>query len=346
MTMYCGVDFHARQQTVCYCDTADGAVQLAELDHQKDDVRGFYSAFTGEVVVGIEASGYSAWFVELVEGLGHEVLIGDAAEVRRLARRRQKNDRRDAGLILDLLLRGEFPQVHRPPFESREVLRLLRYRHKLVQMRTRAKNSLQALAFSAGCAGRSRLLSRAGREQFLRLEMSEAMGRQRAEWLSLVDEFNARIKGVDSWLGEQAERDERVLRLQTHPGIGLLTSLALVHGLEPVTRFAGGRKVAAYVGLDPMEYSSGDKQRFGSISKGGSRLLRYLLVEAAQISVRRDEELKRFYLRLLRRRGAQKAKVAVARKLLIRGYILLRDGIDYAEFLRRGVEARPARLAT
>jgi len=85
---------------------------------------------------------------------------------------------------------------------------------------------------------------------------------------------------------------------------------------------------------------------FGSISKSGSRLLRYLLVEAAPITVRRDEGLKRFYLRLLHRRAAQKAKVAVARKLLIRGYILLRDRIDYAEFLRRGVEARPARLAT
>jgi transposase len=316
------------------------------LSHEQDDVRGFYSAFAGEVIVGIEASGYSTWFVELVEGLGHRVLIGDASEIRRLAKRRQKNDRRDAGLILDLLLRGEFPQVHRPPFESREVLRLLRYRHKLVQMRTRAKNSLQALAFSAGSAGRSRLLSREGREQFLRLPMSEAMGRQRAEWLSLVDEFNARIKSLDVWLEQQARHDERVLRLQTHPGIGLLTSLALAHALEPVNRFDGGRKVAAYVGLDPMEYSSGDKQRFGSISKGGSRLLRYLLVEAAQITVRRDEGLKSFYLRLLRRRGAQKAKVAVARKLLIRCYILLRDGIDYAEFLRRGVEARPARLAT
>jgi transposase len=213
-------------------------------------------------------------------------------------------------------------------------------------MRTRAKNSLQALAFSAGSAGGSRLLSREGRERFLQLEMSEAMGRQRAEWLSLVDELNARVKSLDTWLEQKAKRDERVLRLQTHPGIGLLTSLALVHALEPVTRFAGGRKVAAYVGLDPMEYSSGDKQRFGSISKGGSRLLRYLLVEAAQITVRRDEGLKGFYLRLLRRRGVQKARVAVARKLLIRGYILLRDGIDYAEFLRRGVEARPARLAT
>ena len=346
MAIYCGVDFHARQQTVCYCDSVGGEIQFAELEHERDDVGGFYSAFTDDVVVGIEASGYSTWFVELVEGLGHRVLVGDSSEIRRLAKRRQKNDRRDAGLILDLLLRGEFPQVHRPPFESREVLRLLRYRHKLVQMRTRAKNSLQALAFSAGSAGRSRLLSRAGREQFLRLEMSESMARQRAEWLSLVDEFSARIKSLDSWLAERANRDERVLRLQTHPRVGLLTSLAVVHALEPVSRFAGGRKVAAYVGLDPMEYSSGERQRFGSISKGGSRLLRYLLVEAAQISVRRDEGLKRFYLRLPRRRGAQKAKVAVARKLLTRGYILLRDGIDYAEFLRRGVEARPARLAT
>ena len=76
------------------------------------------------------------------------------------------------------------------------------------------------------------------------------------------------------------------------------------------------------------------------------RLLRYLPVEAAQITVRRDEGLKSFYLRLLRRRGARKAKVAVARKLLVRCYILLRDGIDYSGFLRRGVEARPARLAT
>lgn len=126
----------------------------------------------------------------------------------------------------------------------------------------------------------------------------------------------------------------------------MLTSLALVHGLEPVSRFAGGRKVAAYVGLEPMEYSSGGKQKFGSISKGGSRLLRYLLVEAAQTAVRRDEQLKSFYQRLFNKRGAQKAKVAAARKLLIRSYILLRDGIDYAEFLSRGVEVRPARLAT
>jgi transposase len=155
MTTYCGVDFHARQQTICYCDTADGLIQCRQLHHDKDDVPAFYAQFTGEVVVGLEASGYSTWFVELLEGLGHRVLIGDTAEVRRLAKRRQKNDRRDASLISDLLLWGEFPQVHRSCFESREVLRLLRYRYRLVQVRTKAKNSLQALAFSARLRPRS-----------------------------------------------------------------------------------------------------------------------------------------------------------------------------------------------
>ena len=102
MAIYCGVDFHARQQTICYCDSVGGEIRLAELNHERDDVGGFYAAFAGDVVVGIEASGYTTWFVELLEGLGHRVLVGDASEIRRLAKRRQKNDRRDAGLILDL----------------------------------------------------------------------------------------------------------------------------------------------------------------------------------------------------------------------------------------------------
>ncbi|MDQ3254552.1 MAG: hypothetical protein M3R15_11700, partial [Acidobacteriota bacterium] len=87
-------------------------------------------------------------------------------------------------------------QVHRPAFASREILRLLRYRHRLVQMRTRCKNSLQALAFSAGSAKRATMLSQKGRERLLQLPMSGAMDRQRGEWLSLVATFAERINRV------------------------------------------------------------------------------------------------------------------------------------------------------
>ena len=89
MAAYCGVDFHARQQTICDRDSAGGKVRLAVLDHERDGVRGVYAALAGEVAFGIEASGHSTWLVELVEGLGHRVLIGEAAGVRGLAKRRE-----------------------------------------------------------------------------------------------------------------------------------------------------------------------------------------------------------------------------------------------------------------
>ncbi|MFL6254915.1 MAG: transposase [Pyrinomonadaceae bacterium] len=139
---------------------------------------------------------------------------------------------------------------------------------------------------------------------------------------------------------EGSRRDERVERLRTHPGIGLLTGLALVHTLWPVSRFANSRKVTAYVGLEPREYSSGERKRMGRISKAGSRVLRFLLVEAGIKATREDADMKQLYYRVMHRREQARAKVAVARHLLIHAFIMLRDGIDYAEFKARGAGRR------
>jgi len=336
MTVYIGVDIHARQQTVSYLDTEDGTTGLVELQHERDDVKGFYSQFQGEVVVGIEACGYTNWFEELMEQLHHKLLVGDAAEIRRLARRRQKNDRRDAALLLDLLVHNEFPALFRYSPESREVLRQLRYRHKLVKLRTMVVNTLHDLAINAGLSLRAKLLTKGGRRQLRALQLSAISQEQRDELLSLADELSRRIQTVEQWLQTQAKSDARVQRLQTHPGVGLLTSLCLVHTLGDLSRFSSTRKVAAYVGFDPMEDSSAERKAYGGISKAGSRLLRYLLVEAGQTAAKDDQHLRQFYRRLLPRRGKARAKVAVARKLLIRCFIMGRAEIDYAEFLRRG----------
>ncbi|MFN2499914.1 MAG: IS110 family transposase, partial [Pyrinomonadaceae bacterium] len=323
--IYIGVDFHARQQTICSLKTDEGVVVTHNLKHEdKDEVRAFYSQFSGRVIVGLEASGYSPWFEQLLEELGHEVWLGDATEIRRRARWRQKNDRRDAELILDLLVHGEFPRLHRPLMKSREVLRMLRYRQKLIKIRTISKNSLQALALQSGLAKRSQLFTRSGQQEFLAAAMSPAMQWQREQWLQLMEPLNQRLLETMFWLKQQSQDDQRIVRLRTHPGIGLLTSLCLVHTLEPVSRFRNQRKVAAYAGLDPMERSSAERKHFLGISKAGSRVLRYLLVEAAHTAVKKDDDLKRFYQRLVERRGRPKAKVAAARKLLIRSYIMLR----------------------
>jgi transposase len=344
MTVYCGVDFHARQQTLAYCDTQNGEIKFKQLPHDdRAALAAFYAQFTGQVIVGLEAGGYSEWFERFLQERGIEVRVGNPTEIRRRARSRQKNDWRDAELILDLLLKDEFPAIHRQSAESAAVLAQLRYRHKLVQMRTQVTNSLHALAIREGLSLRSKLLTQDGRAKLKALALSEAKALQRDEWLALIDQLSVNVQRLEKALTKLATQDVEVKRVRTHPGIGLLTGLALVHTLRPVTRFANGRKVTAYVGLEPREFSSDSKQRWGGISKAGSPLLRFLLVEAAQHTARADSELKNTYQHLSARRGKPKAKVAVARKLLVRAYILLRDEIDYATYLRRTVAVRSAR---
>jgi transposase len=169
------------------------------------------------------------------------------------------------------------------------------------------------------------------------------MDQQRDELCRLLMELQQKIETVEERLTQTAAADVKVKRLRTHPGIGLLTGLGLVHTLASIERFANGRKVTAYAGFDPVEDSTGERRRMGSISKQGSRLLRSLLVEAGQVAARHDDELGQVYRRLLVRRGHATAKVAVARRLLVRAFIMLRDEIDFAEFQRRGVAARSSR---
>ena len=345
MPVYIGVDFHARQQTICCLITETGELKELELSHaDQEEVRRFYLQFPGQrVVVGFESSGYAAWFEELLEELGHEVWIGDAYRIRKCAVRRQKNDRRDAALIMDLLVKGEFPRLQRQSAEAREVLQQLRYRHRLVKMRTSVSNTLVFMAQSRGLSLRGQLRGQSGIARLQSLALPAHLAEQRRELLGVLEQFNSKLAAVDKWLTDKAESDARVVLVRTHPGIGVLTGLCLVYTLEPVSRFPNGRKVAGYVGFDPVEDSSGSRRRIGAISKQGSRLLRFLLGEAGQSARKEDEDLERTYVRITMRRHHGKAKVALARRLLVRAYIMLRDGIDYAEFRRRGVAARSSR---
>ena len=345
MPVYLGVDLHVRTQTVSWCDTADGVIHQRTLDHQQDDVRAFYAQFTAPAIVGLESSGYAVWFHHLLAEQGHQVLVGNAFQIRQFAKRRQKNDRRDAELLLDLLVRGDFPTVHTPPPASRDVLGLLRYRHRLVRMRTMLRNGLQAVALNQQLRLGPRLWTRRGQQQFVALPLVGADAVQRTHSLGLLTALAEQTAAIEQELERRAEGDARVLRLRTHPGVGLLTALAVVHTLEPVTRFDRARRIAAYCGLDPKEHSSGDTTRFGHISKQGNRLLRFLLVEAAHRAVQsgQDDDLRRFYFHLVMKKCTAVAVVAVARKLVLRLYRMLRDQIDYDEFRRRGRDARRAR---
>jgi len=298
-------------------------------------VRQFYSQFQPPVVVGLEACGKARWFESVVAELGCQLLIGDPNRIRQRARSRHKSDSRDAELILDLLIKDEFPALWRRSPQSQTVLEQLRLRHALVQQRTACCNHLQALARLAGLP-RGKLLTKPGRQRVLAASLTDTERQECQVWWQLADHLSEQIQALNQWLGAHAATDRSVQRLKTHPGIGDLTALCIVHTLGEVSRFSSAAKVVAYAGLDPVEHSSGERRAYGSISKAGSRVLRFLLGQAALRSLPADQQLRQFYEQVRGRRGHGKAKVAAARKLLVRCYIMLRDEITYTEFVRRG----------
>jgi len=334
MTLYIGVDFHPHQQRVSFCDTTDGEVHQASLAHNADQVRRFYKQFSA-AVVGIEASSSALWFESMMFDLGHELKVGNPSLIRARARSRHKSDRRDAELILDLLVKDEFPELWRRSMESQSVLEQLRFRHHLVKQRTQVCNRLQALAHAAGLPKRPIQTKRA-RAALEEATLSDTQSFQREQLFEMLNDLSQRIKQIESWFEQKAATEQKVQLLMTHKGVGLLNALAVVHTLGDVSRFSSSKQAVAFTGLDPLERSSAGKVRFGSISKAGSSVLRHLLGQAIHSAVRYDSELKAFYKRLASRRTKSVAKVVATRKLLVRLFIMLRDEIDYREFKRRG----------
>lgn len=335
MTVYIGVDFHPYEQTVAYADDSNGEIEFKRFLHSdKQSIKTFYRKCGTDAVVGVEATGSLWWFEKLLFENGIALKIGDPRMIRRSALSPHKNDFRDAETILDLLINKRFPAIVPRSEESREVLDLLNYRQSLVRKRTSIANQIHAFARSKGLA-KFRLPGVRSRKKVL-----EAPGTTETESLLLnsrlllFDEITKQIGLTEAKLEEEADKRKEIELLRTHPGVGPITSLALVHTLGDVRRFRRKEEVVSFVGLDPLEKSSGETRRMGSISKHGSRLVRHLLGQAAQSC--RDKKIRHFYLTVSRRRGRPKAKVAAARKLLINCYIMLRDGISYEEFRRRG----------
>src|SRR5215204_2657455 len=334
MTLYIGVDFHPHQQTVAMCNTESGEVKQTTLFHNPELVHRFYEQMP-KAVVGIEASCTARWFEQLMQDLGHELLVGNPSQIRARARSRHKSDKRDADLLLDLLLKDEFPALWRRSMQGQSVLEQLRFRHSLVKHRTQVGNRLQALAHAAGLPKRGIQTKRA-RLALMEANFTATQSFERDQLFELLDDLSGRIKVIEGLLEKSAASDSKVTLLLTHKGIGRLSALAVVHTLGDVSRFPSSKEVVACTGLDPLERSSAGKVRFGAISKAGSSVLRHLLGQAMHVAARYDPELKAFYKRLASRRSKSIAKVAATRKLLIRLFIMLRDGIDYAEFKRRG----------
>ena len=246
----------------------------------------------------MEASGHARWFERLLAELQFELWIGDAAEIRTKRVRKQKTDRQDAQLILRLMLKDDFPQIWVPSWENRDLRQLLWHRHRMVQARTRIMNQLQAVALNEGLRCKKRLWREAGREQLESFRLAPWASRRRHDLLELLDRLTPTIAELTQPSSRKSEKCPEAQRLRTHPGVGALTALAFVLIIGRAERFQCGKQIACYLGLVPLEDSSGQQRRLGHITKQGNSLLRFLLVEAAQVTVRSLPEWRSKYFHM------------------------------------------------
>ena len=191
-----GCDFHPSFQQIAMLDTATGTTTKHKLMHASGEAERFYRSLTSCAFVGIETVGNDQWFVQLLQRLGHEVWVGDAAQIRASYVRKQKTDRRDAKHILKLLIEGRFPRIWVPGAQMRDHRQLLIHRHKLVQIRTRVKNELQHLMLNQGMQKKQKLWSTEGRAALATLSLDPWTDRRRHDLLHLLGILDAQLEAL------------------------------------------------------------------------------------------------------------------------------------------------------
>jgi transposase len=333
---YVGVDLHKQSITLCVMIQEDGHRKVA-------DRRTFACSDTGRIAeyfsglgtfqVVVEATAAYEWFLRLVEPEANRVVLAHPKKLRVIAESKRKTDKIDAQVLAEFLLLDMIPEAYRPTPRQREHRVLVRQRYSIQSRITSVKNKLRhkLAMYNADCAS---LFSEAGRVQAEEVKVSEAdafVMRQlwsELEFLSTqLDEVNQALKQF----GKRAPVVEREARavLDTIPYVGPVTIDVVVSELGDVRRFRSQKKVVSYAGLAPGIRASSRCRRELGITKEGSRLLRWALVEAAWRVVGRTRYWGHVYEKLKARMGAKKAIVAVARRLLCVMASMLRSGQAY-----------------
>jgi transposase len=333
--IHIGIDFHQRFMQVAVLHK-DGSYDEVRLLSRRESVKEFFGKFDEPAKIAVE-SGYGwYWLVEELELMGHEVHLSNPVQTKAIAHARLKNDRVDAVMLANLLRGDLLPTVWIPSRQLREGKELVRHRAKLVRLRSSAKQMLWALMSKHGYRPKVRTwFTASGRNEMEQIDLSGSYAMVRENGLGLIDYLGAQIARLDVEITKRVTSDRQARLLSTIPGMGRFIAYALSVQVGDIARFPSSKNFASYLGLVPSEHSSGGHVRRGHITKQGDRLLRWLLVEAAQVAARVDPTLKSWYRRVRSRRGSKIAKVAVARKLATAAYHVLKDGIPYHEVILR-----------
>lgn len=326
MKEYIGVDLGKRKAVVVKKDRQGKITGKATVPVTQAALENYFSKQDRKSRVVVEATGNWMYLYETIERYTPDVVLAHPLKTRAIAEARIKTDTIDATTLAELLRLDGIPKAYIPPQEVRDVRELLRYRASLVSVRVGLKNKIHAVLTKTGieCTF-SDVLGKASQQWLKRLAVRPCYRQELHGYLRLgevlavlIAEITIRIKAV---VAENAQAQ----LLMSIPGISYYSALLILSEIGEVERFPDAKRLCSYAGLVPSIYSSGSKTYHGRITKQGSRWLRWILVEASTHAANGDAHLQSLYRRVSRRRGRSTARVAVARKVLMIIYAMLKN---------------------
>jgi len=340
---HCGLDVATKSSYVYVTDGNGTKLASGEVETTRDVLKRRLTPYLeGGLRVAVEAGNQTAWIHDLLVEIGAEVVVVNPTKVKMIAESRKKTDKIDAKILCELLRLDALPHpVHMPGKETREVRGLLAARRQLVVVRTKLVNVVGGLLKQEGIRlAKRELLSYVAWERLLQRPFRSAHLRPVIEaYAQSVKTLSESIRKLEKELREREKKDDRAARLQTMPGVGQIGSMTLLAAVDRIERFPSARKFVGYSGLAPSVRSSGERVEYGPISREGRSDLRGVWVQIAHLVARdRSPEarpLRSWYLRTAKRRGSKTAMVALARKLLVIAYHMLKQGKDYDPKLLR-----------
>jgi transposase len=336
---YVGIDLHKNSIVLCVINQ-DLKVRTRRTFAcvQTEAIRDFFATL-GPCRVVVEATASYEWLAELIEPLADKFVLANPKKLRVIAESTKKTDKLDAQVLAEFLARDMIPAAHRPTPRQREHRSLVRQRQYLRQTATASKNKIRRL-LSDYNADRRDLFRRGVLAVAKEVPLSAADRFVLEQLVALWQELEAQIlelgRQLKSFAAQApAKEAEARAKLQTIPGVGPVTVDVVLSELGDIDRFKSSKAVCAYAGLVPQVRQSGGKGKDLGITKEGSPLLRWALVEASWRVIRQSAAWRRIYDGIKTRAGAKKAIVAVARRLLVVMTAMLRAGTNY-DFLKVG----------
>lgn len=322
---YAGIDYHKKFSMITLGD-AEGRVILTEqVANDRESIKRFFADYSGVQCAVESCRGYE-WFVDYLKELGLSVTLSNPYQTKLIAQSRCKTDKVDSRSIMQLLAIGFLPVCYQPTPEERKLRERLRWRAHLVRHATKMKIKIHALLDKENLGlGIPRLFNSNGRKFLYEVPLSEPRKVLLTEHMNLLEYYEDMVERENAWIHQTAQSIPEVQKLLTVPGIGELTGLMLFAEMGDVSRFKRASQVAAYFGMVPSVYSSANHRRLGGLTKQGSSLVRWVVIQAAWQGIRHCYQFRVHFNAVSRRCGRNAAIVSVARKMIQIAYRVLRD---------------------